>query len=137
MSDVASGGELSRLSLAVQLIASAHNQVSTLIFDEVDSGVGGGVAETVGQQLRQLGSRCQVLCVTHLPQVAAQGHHHIRVAKKSSDNKTLAESKLLTEKESLEEIARMLGGVKITKRTREHAREMLDAARTPHEPVTE
>jgi DNA repair protein RecN (Recombination protein N) len=67
--------------------------------------------------------------VTHLPQVAAQGHHHIRVSKKSSDNKTLAESKLLTEKESLEEIARMLGGVKITKRTREHAQEMLDAAR--------
>lgn len=129
MSDVASGGELSRLSLAVQLIASTQNRVSTLIFDEVDTGVGGGVAETVGQQLRQLGHRCQVLCVTHLPQVAAQGHHHIRVSKKSSDNKTLAESKLLTEKESLEEIARMLGGVKITKRTREHAREMLEAAR--------
>ena len=129
MSDVASGGELSRLSLAVQLIASKNNQVPTLIFDEVDTGVGGGVAETVGQQLRQLGARCQVLCVTHLPQVAAQGHHHIRVSKKSSDNKTLAESKLLTEKESLEEIARMLGGVKITKRTREHAQEMLDAAR--------
>ncbi len=129
MSDVASGGELSRLSLAVQLIASKHNQVPTLIFDEVDTGVGGGVAETVGQQLRQLGARCQVLCVTHLPQVAAQGHHHIRVSKKSNDNKTLAESKLLTEQESLEEIARMLGGVKITKRTREHAQEMLDAAR--------
>lgn len=136
MSDVASGGELSRLSLAVQLIASTHNQVPTLIFDEVDTGVGGGVAETVGQQLRQLGNRCQVLCVTHLPQVAAQGHHHIRVSKKSSDNKTLAESKLLSDKESLEEIARMLGGVKITKRTREHAREMLDAARSADEPVT-
>lgn len=136
MSDVASGGELSRLSLAVQLIASAQNQVPTLIFDEVDSGVGGGVAETVGQQLRQLGKRCQVLCVTHLPQVAAQGHHHIRVSKKSSDNKTLAESKILTSKESIEEIARMLGGVKITKRTRDHAREMLQAARSSDEPVT-
>ncbi len=136
MSNVASGGELSRLSLAVQLIASKQNQVPTLIFDEVDTGVGGGVAETVGQQLRQLGNRCQVLCVTHLPQVAAQGHHHIRVAKKSSDNKTLAESKLLSEKERLEEIARMLGGVKITRRTREHASEMLDAARNADEPVT-
>ena len=127
MSEVASGGELSRLSLAVQLIASSRNRVPTLIFDEVDTGVGGGVAETVGQQLRQLGDRCQVLCVTHLPQVAAQGHHHIKVSKKSSDKKTLAESKQLTKAESLEEIARMLGGVKITKRTREHAREMLAA----------
>ncbi len=128
MSDVASGGELSRLSLAVQLITSERNRVPTLIFDEVDTGVGGGVAETVGQQLRQLGGRCQVLCVTHLPQVAAQGHHHIKVSKKSSDKKTLAESHILTREQSLEEIARMLGGVKITKRTREHAREMLAAA---------
>jgi DNA repair protein RecN (Recombination protein N) len=128
MTDVASGGELSRLSLAVQLITSARHRVPTLIFDEVDTGVGGGVAETVGQQLRQLGDRCQVLCVTHLPQVAAQGHHHIRVSKKSSDNKTLAESRVLSDDESLEEIARMLGGVKITDRTRDHAREMLASA---------
>ncbi len=127
MSDVASGGELSRLSLAVQLITSERNRVPTLIFDEVDTGVGGGVAETVGQQLRQLGHRCQVLCVTHLPQVAAQGHFHVKVSKKSSDNETLAESRTLTEKESLEEIARMLGGVKITKRTLAHAKEMLAA----------
>ena len=127
MSDVASGGELSRLSLAVQLITSERNRVPTLIFDEVDTGVGGGVAETVGQQLRKLGDRCQVLCVTHLPQVAAQGHFHVKVSKKSSDNKTLAESRTLTDQESLEEIARMLGGVKITKRTLEHAKEMLAA----------
>ncbi len=127
MSDVASGGELSRLSLAVQLITSERNRVPTLIFDEVDTGVGGGVAETVGQQLRKLGDRCQVLCVTHLPQVAAQGHQHVKVSKKSSDNKTLAESRTLTQKESLEEIARMLGGVKITKRTLAHAKEMLAA----------
>ena len=129
MTDVASGGELSRLSLAVQLITSARHRVPTLIFDEVDTGVGGGVAETVGQQLRQLGDRCQVLCVTHLPQVAAQGHTHIKVSKKSSDNKTLAESRVLTDDESLEEIARMLGGVKITKRTRDHAGEMLASVR--------
>lgn len=128
MSDVASGGELSRLSLAVQLIRSERNRVPTLIFDEVDTGVGGGVAETVGKQLRQLGNRCQVLCVTHLPQVAAQGHHHIKVTKHASDNKTLAESHVLSDDESLEEIARMLGGVKITRRTREHAREMLAEA---------
>lgn len=127
MSDVASGGELSRLSLAVQLITSERNRVPTLIFDEVDTGVGGGVAETVGQQLRKLGDRCQVLCVTHLPQVAAQGHYHVKVSKQSSDNKTLAESRTLTNEESLEEIARMLGGVKITKRTLAHAREMLAA----------
>ena len=127
MSDVASGGELSRLSLAVQLITSERNRVPTLIFDEVDTGVGGGVAETVGQQLRKLGDRCQVLCVTHLPQVAAQGHFHVKVSKKSSDNKTLAESRTLTDQESLEEIARMLGGVKITKRTLAHAKEMLAA----------
>ena len=127
MSDVASGGELSRLSLAVQLITSERNRVPTLIFDEVDTGIGGGVAETVGQQLRNLGNRCQVLCVTHLPQVAAQGHQHVKVSKQSSDNKTLAESRTLTEKESLEEIARMLGGVKITKRTLAHAKEMLTA----------
>ena len=127
MSDVASGGELSRLTLAVQLITSERNRVPTLIFDEVDTGVGGGVAETVGQQLRQLGHRCQVLCVTHLPQVAAQGHYHVKVSKQSSDNKTLAESRTLTDDESLEEIARMLGGVKITKRTLAHAREMLAA----------
>ena len=127
MSDVASGGELSRLSLAVQLITSERNRVPTLIFDEVDTGVGGGVAETVGQQLRKLGDRCQVLCVTHLPQVAAQGHYHVKVSKQSSDNKTLAESRTLTDKESLEEIARMLGGVKITKRTLAHAKEMLAA----------
>jgi len=127
MSDVASGGELSRLSLAVQLITSERNRVPTLIFDEVDTGVGGGVAETVGQQLRKLGDRCQVLCVTHLPQVAAQGHYHVKVSKQSSDNKTLAESRILTDEESLKEIARMLGGVKITKRTLAHAREMLAA----------
>lgn len=125
MHEVASGGELSRLSLAVQLIRSERNRVPTLIFDEVDTGVGGGVAETVGKQLRQLGSRCQVLCVTHLAQVAAQGHHHIKVSKLASDNKTLAESHVLSAEESLEEIARMLGGVKITRRTREHAKEML------------
>ncbi len=130
MTDVASGGELSRLSLAVQLITSARHRVPTLIFDEVDTGVGGGVAETVGQQLRQLGDRCQVLCVTHLPQVAAQGHTHIKVSKKSSDNKTLAESRVLSDDESLEEIARMLGGMKITKRTRDHAGEMLASARS-------
>ena len=127
MSDVASGGELSRLSLAVQLITSERHRVPTLIFDEVDTGVGGGVAETVGQQLRKLGDRCQVLCVTHLPQVAAQGHYHVKVSKQSSDNKTLAESRTLTDRESLEEIARMLGGVKITKRTLAHAKEMLAA----------
>ncbi len=122
---VASGGELSRISLAIQLIASKHQSVETLIFDEVDSGVGGGVAETVGQYLRKLTSKCQILCVTHLPQVAAQAHHHYRVMKSTDGKQTNTQLAALDQKETIEEIARMLGGKHISKQTRDHAEQML------------
>ena len=125
---VASGGELSRISLAVQ-VAAAHRHAQTcMIFDEVDAGIGGGVAEIVGRQLRELGERGQVLCVTHLAQVASQSHHQLRV-NKLTDGRTsrTAVSKLGAE-ERVEELARMLGGVEITRKAREHAREMLRTA---------
>ncbi|MGB0867126.1 MAG: DNA repair protein RecN, partial [Granulosicoccaceae bacterium] len=122
---VASGGELSRISLAIQMIASHYAPVPSMIFDEVDSGVGGGVAEIVGGQLRDLGERCQVMCVTHLPQVASQAHQHVAVRKVSDNNYTQTEPRLLDKNERIEEIARMLGGVKVTTKVRSHAREML------------
>ncbi|HBR97215.1 MAG TPA: DNA repair protein RecN, partial [Gammaproteobacteria bacterium] len=123
---VASGGELSRISLAVQLIAAEHLTLETLIFDEVDSGVGGAVAETVGHYLRRLAGTTQVLCVTHLPQVASQAHQHYRVSKKSEKNRTETRLERLSTSDTIDEIARMLGGKKITRQTRDHAREMLN-----------
>ena len=125
LSRVASGGELSRISLAIQVIMSESSQIPTLIFDEVDAGVGGGVAEIVGKKLRLLGRERQVLCVTHLPQVASQAHHHFRVEKTSLENATTTAVFALDESERLEEIARMLGGVKITEQSRAHASEMI------------
>jgi DNA repair protein RecN (Recombination protein N) len=125
LAKVASGGELSRISLAIQVIMSESSQIPTLIFDEVDSGVGGGVAEIVGKKLRLLGRDRQVLCVTHLPQVASQAHHHFRVEKTSAQDKTSTAVFALGEAERLEEIARMLGGVRITEQTRAHASEMI------------
>lgn len=125
---VASGGELSRISLAIQLIAAEHKVVETMIFDEVDSGVGGAVAETVGQYLRKLSRNCQVLCVTHLPQVAAQAHNHLQVSKTSDGEKTETRLTALDNHETIEEVARMLGGKKITKQTRDHATEMINSA---------
>ena len=122
---VASGGELSRISLAIQVIMSESSHIPTLIFDEVDTGVGGGVAHIVGKKLRLLGNERQVLCVTHLPQVASQAHHHFRVEKSSKDNHTSTGVLALDEKERLEEIARMLGGINITEQTRAHASEMI------------
>ncbi len=122
---VASGGELSRISLAIQVIMSESSQIPTLIFDEVDSGVGGGIAEIVGKKLRLLGRERQVLCVTHLPQVASQAHHHYRVEKSSQHSQTSTAVVALDDGERLEEIARMLGGVTITEQTRAHASEMI------------
>ncbi|MBJ7264802.1 MAG: DNA repair protein RecN, partial [Burkholderiaceae bacterium] len=124
---VASGGELSRISLALSVIASQAARVPTLIFDEVDSGVGGAVAEVVGRLLRELGQRHQVLCVTHLPQVAACGSRHFRVVKQESKGQTRSSVTSLDAKARVEEIARMLGGINITPTTRDHAREMLNA----------
>lgn len=125
LAKVASGGELSRIGLAIQVIASQAGDVATLIFDEVDVGIGGGVAEIVGRLLRQLGSNRQVLCVTHLPQVAAQAHWQWSIAKETRDGLTLSRVTPLDDAGRVEEIARMLGGVKLTETTRQHAREML------------
>lgn len=125
LNKVASGGELARISLALSVITSAANPVPTLIFDEVDSGIGGAVAEVVGKLLAQLGQERQVLCVTHLPQVAAQGEHHWQVSKSTRDNVTTSQIQILSTEERIEEVARMLGGVDISATTRHHAREML------------
>lgn len=126
---VASGGELSRLSLAVQLVALAERGPATLIFDEVDAGVGGRVAEIVGTSLKHLSARRQVLCVTHLPQVASLARHHFAVAKQAKAGATRTTITALDGDDRVEEIARMLGGVRITERTREHAREMVSVGR--------
>jgi len=125
LAKVASGGELARISLALSVIASRAARVPTLIFDEVDSGVGGAVAEVVGKLLRELGERHQVLCVTHLPQVAACGNAQYRVSKTETAGTTRSRIDELDAGQRVEEIARMLGGIKITATTREHAREML------------
>ncbi|PHY05773.1 MAG: DNA repair protein RecN [Alcaligenaceae bacterium] len=125
LAKVASGGELARISLALSVIANRAARVPTLIFDEVDSGIGGAVAEVVGNLLRELGARHQVLCVTHLPQVAARGQQHFQVSKQNIKGKTQSSIALLKAPERVEEIARMLGGIKITSTTREHAKELL------------
>jgi DNA repair protein RecN (Recombination protein N) len=123
---VASGGELSRISLSIQVISAGGETIPTLIFDEVDSGIGGGVAEIVGQKLRALAMKRQVLCVTHLPQVAAQAHRQLQVSKLAGENTTRTSIRKLAAGERIDELARMLGGMKITRQTREHAREMLE-----------
>ena len=129
LSKVASGGELSRMSLAIQVIASDGSKIPTMVFDEVDSGVGGGIAEMVGLRLRELGETRQVFCVTHLPQVASLGNNHFRIMKISDGKSTRTGISLLNDEERIEEIARMLGGVEITQRTRDHAAEMLASGR--------
>lgn len=129
LAKVASGGELSRISLAITLLASQHSTLPTMIFDEVDTGIGGGIAEVVGQKLRQLGEKAQVFCVTHLPQVAAQGHQHLQVSKNKTRHQTETNIVALTEVQRVEEIARMLGGIELTSTTRQHAQEMLTRAK--------
>jgi DNA repair protein RecN (Recombination protein N) len=124
---VASGGELSRISLAIQVAAAQKDSLPCLVFDEVDAGVGGGVAEIVGRQLRALGDSAQVLCVTHLPQVASQSHAHVKVAKLTDGRTTRTSLHLLTPAERVEEVARMLGGLDVTTKARAHAAEMLRA----------
>jgi DNA repair protein RecN (Recombination protein N) len=125
---VASGGELARISLAIQVISPRSACIPTLIFDEVDTGIGGGVAEIVGQKLRILGSDRQVFCVTHLPQVAALANHQVQVAKLTGEDSTRIRIRRLSREERLDELARMLGGIEITRQTREHARDMMDRA---------
>jgi DNA repair protein RecN (Recombination protein N) len=126
LAKVASGGELARISLAISVITSKASFTPTLIFDEVDAGIGGAVAETVGKLLHQLGQSHQILCVTHLPQVAAQGNHHLKVSKSQAGDKTVSQVQALGRSERVEEIARMLGGATITDTTRRHARELLE-----------
>ncbi|MDW3095116.1 MAG: DNA repair protein RecN [Gammaproteobacteria bacterium] len=127
LSQVASGGELSRISLAIQMIAVDKLDVPVLIFDEVDSGVGGAVAEVVGRELRTIGEKRQVMCITHLAQVAANAHHHYRVNKQSEQSDTASAIEYLSQADRITEIARMIGGVTLTENTFLHAQEMLEA----------
>jgi DNA repair protein RecN (Recombination protein N) len=128
LAKVASGGELSRISLAVEVARSGASPVTAFVFDEVDAGIGGRVADIVGRKLRQLSATRQVLCVTHLPQVASHGEAHYRVAKHTDGKVSRTEVRSLTNKERVEELSRMLGGVEVTARTRAHAAEMIDRA---------
>ncbi len=128
LSRVASGGELARISLAIQMITASQGKIPTLIFDEVDSGVGGGIAEIVGQHLRALGKTNQVVCITHLPQVASQAHHHMRVHKQSGKEQISTDVNALDREQRVEEIARMLSGVDITQQSLAHAEEMITRA---------
>ncbi len=123
---VASGGELSRISLAIQVITAEKEVTPTLIFDEIDAGIGGKTADIVGQLLRKLAEKTQVICITHLPQIAVQSHHHILVEKTTDTKQTQVSLTTLNKKERVKEIARMLGGVKITNQTLAHAEEMLN-----------
>lgn len=125
LAKVASGGELSRISLALQVVTSRNASVPTLIFDEVDVGIGGGVAEIIGRLLHQLGRERQVVCVTHLPQVAARADWHWQVSKSSQAGQVTSRIEPLEGEQRVEEVARMLGGVEITETTRRHARELL------------
>ncbi len=128
ISKVASGGELSRVSLALEVIAAGATRVPTLVFDEVDAGIGGGVAEIVGRRLREIAANRQVLCVTHLAQVASQGQHHFRVSKLTDGERSRTNVRALSAEERIEELSRMLGGVEITATTRAHAVEMIERA---------
>ena len=125
LSKVASGGELSRISLAIQVIAARHTEIPTLVFDEVDVGVGGAVAEVIGRLLRELGTGGQVICVTHLPQVASCAHRHMVASKQTDGKSTHSQLSALATGDRVQEIARMLGGAKITNSTLDHAEEML------------
>lgn len=125
LNKVASGGELSRISLSIQMITAQQGATPTLLFDEVDVGIGGATAALVGQMLRKLGERLQVFCVTHQPQVAAAAHNHFMVEKRSDNKETFTRISLLQSAEKVDEIARMLGGLTITEQTRSHAKELL------------
>jgi DNA repair protein RecN (Recombination protein N) len=129
LSQIASGGELSRIMLAIKRIIASAEPGQTLVFDEVDAGIGGAVAEVVGKKLRNLSRFHQVLCVTHLPQIACFADVHHRVVKKSRQNRTLTEARELNPEERVDEIARMLGGIQITEKTRAHASEMIENAK--------
>ncbi|MGC9975938.1 MAG: DNA repair protein RecN, partial [Syntrophales bacterium] len=126
---IASGGELSRIILALKNVLAKTGSVGTIIFDEVDSGIGGATAEDVGKKLKGVAKHHQILCITHLPQIACYGDRHYHVVKTVSGERTIASVDVLSDKERLDEIARMLGGTELTKKTKEHAREMLELSR--------
>lgn len=132
LSKVASGGELSRISLAIQVVVAQTSTIPTLVFDEVDVGIGGGTAEVVGRLLRQLGENGQVMCVTHLPQVAAQAHQHLFVSKFSEEDATFSRIETLSDDGRVREVARMLGGVDMTGKTLAHAQEMFLKGQATH-----
>jgi len=127
LTDIASGGELSRVVLALKAILAETESVETVVFDEVDAGIGGGVAEVVGKKLSFLARHHQVICITHLPQIAKFGDHHFKISKHVEQGRTITNIDPLGDEERIKEIARMLGGVEITRATIDHAREMLDA----------
>jgi len=129
LSKIASGGELSRISLAIQVVNADHKQRPTMIFDEVDVGVGGSTAEMVGKQLQRVAAHCQVVCVTHQPQVAAHAHHHFRISKLSDGVQTRTEVTPLDQQQRIAEIARMSGGIEVTEQTLSHAKEMFNKMR--------
>jgi DNA repair protein RecN (Recombination protein N) len=128
LNKIASGGELSRISLAIQVVTADTSRVPTLIFDEVDVGIGGAVAEVVGALLRELGNQAQIVCVTHLPQVAAQGHQHLKVTKSGRQAGSNISVESLSEMQKVQEIARMLGGIEMTDQSLAHAEEMFTTA---------
>jgi DNA repair protein RecN (Recombination protein N) len=127
LAGIASGGELSRVVLALKAILAETESVETVVFDEVDAGIGGGVAEVVGKKLSFLARHHQVICITHLPQIAKFGDHHFKISKHVEQGRTITNIDPLGDEERIKEIARMLGGVEITRATIDHAREMLDA----------
>ena len=128
---VASGGELSRIGLALEVVATDASPIPSFVFDEVDAGIGGGVAEIVGRRLRQIAASRQVLCVTHLPQVASQGTAHFRIVKLTDGKSSRTQIRELGGHERVEELSRMLGGLEITAATRAHAEEMIRQAAAP------
>jgi DNA repair protein RecN (Recombination protein N) len=128
LAKVASGGELSRVSLAIQVVAAANCNIPTVVFDEVDVGIGGSTADIVGELLKQLGSKGQVISVTHQPQVAAHAHHHYVVSKITENSGTESTIENLNKARRVEELARMLGGAKVTEQTLSHASELFDLA---------
>jgi len=130
LNKIASGGELSRIVLALKNVLSRTGSVATIVFDEVDSGIGGATAEIVGRKLKEVSANHQVVCITHLPQIACFGGSHFRVAKEVAGGRTATTVEMLTDEQKIEEISRMLGGVDLTQTTREHAREMLNGAKT-------
>ena len=126
---IASGGELSRVVLALKAILARNDSVESIVFDEVDAGIGGGVAELVGRKLAGLSRSHQILCITHLPQIAKYADHHFRISKTVAKGRTRTSITPLNAAERVEELARMLGGEEITSTTRAHAKEMLDTGR--------